>query len=134
MILRENQVTPFHTHKVKAEDIIVRGRAPLDVRLRVGEPSAGLDVQAAVKVWMDGIEREVPAAGVVQINTGSSITWDPGHAHSSCAAGGDCLVGELSTVDDDETDNHFLDTVSRFPGVEEDEPPCRLIVPDDAKP
>ena len=36
-------------------------------------------------------------------------------------------------VNDDETDNYFLDMVSRFPDVEEDEPPYRLIVPDYAK-
>ena len=75
----------------------------------------------------------VPAGGVVQIHPGSSITLEPGHVHSFWAAGGDCLVGEVSTVNDDETDNYFLDMVSRFPDVEEDEPPYRLIVPDYAK-
>src|SRR5215510_11434853 len=108
MISRENQVTPFHTHKVKTEDIIVRGGAPLEVRLYNGKPGERIDDKAPVKVRMDGIDREV-------------------------RAGGDCLVGEVSTVNDDETDNYFLDMVSRFPDVEEDEPPYRLIVPDYAK-
>jgi hypothetical protein len=133
MISRENQVTPFHTHKVKTEDIIVRGGAPLEVRLYNGEPGHPIDAKAPVKVRMDGIEREIPAGGVVQIHPGSSITLEPGHVHSFWAAGGDCLVGEVSTVNDDETDNYFLDMVSRFPDVEEDEPPHRLIVPDYAK-
>lgn len=133
MISRENQVTPFHTHKVKTEDIIVRGGAPLEVRLYNGQPGAGIDAKSPVKVRMDGIDCEVPAGGVVQIHPGSSITLEPGHVHSFWAAGGDCLVGEVSTVNDDETDNYFLDMVSRFPDVEEDEPPYRLIVPDYAK-
>ena len=133
MISRENQVTPFHTHKVKTEDIIVRGGAPLEVRLYNGEPGHPIDAKAPVKVRMDGIDAEVPAGGVVQIHPGSSITLQPGHVHSFWAAGGDCLVGEVSTVNDDETDNYFLDMVSRFPDVEEDEPPYRLIVPDYAK-
>jgi D-lyxose ketol-isomerase len=133
MISRENQVTPFHTHKVKTEDIIVRGGAPLEVRLYSGEPGHPIDPKAPVKVRMDGIDREVPAGGVVQIHPGSSITLEPGHVHSFWGAGGDCLVGEVSTVNDDETDNYFLDMVSRFPDVEEDEPPYRLIVPDYAK-
>lgn len=133
MISRENQVTPFHTHKVKTEDIIVRGGAPLEVRLYNGDPGHPIDPKAPVKVRMDGIDREIPAGGVVQIHPGSSITLQPGHVHSFWAAGGDCLVGEVSTVNDDETDNYFLDMVSRFPDVEEDEPPYRLIVPDYAK-
>ena len=108
MISRENQVTPFHSHRVKTEDIIVRGGAPLEVRLYNVKPEGGIDDRRPVVVRMDGIEREV-------------------------AAGGDCLVGEVSTVNDDETDNYFLDMVSRFPDVEEDEPPYRLIVPDYAK-
>ena len=37
MISRENQVTPFHTHKVKTEDIIVRGGA----QGRPGQGTAG---------------------------------------------------------------------------------------------
>jgi D-lyxose ketol-isomerase len=133
MISRENQVTPFHTHKVKTEDIIVRGGAPLEVRLYNGKPGERIDDKAPVKVRMDGIDREIAAGGVVQIHPGSSITLQPGHVHSFWAAGGDCLVGEVSTVNDDETDNYFLDMVSRFPDVEEDEPPYRLIVPDYAK-
>ena len=133
MISREAQVTPFHTHKVKTEDIIVRGGAPLEVRLYNGQPGAGIDDKAPVKVRMDGIDREVPAGGVVQIHPGSSITLEPGHVHSFWAAGGDCLVGEVSTVNDDETDNYFLDMVSRFPDVEEDETPYRLIVADYAR-
>jgi D-lyxose ketol-isomerase len=42
-------------------------------------------------------------------------------------------VGEVSVVNDDETDNYFLDMVARFPAVEEDEPPYRLIVSDYAR-
>src|SRR5688572_17802806 len=87
MISRENQVTPFHTHKVKTEDIIVRGGAPLEVRLYNGEPGHPIDASAPVKVRMDGIDREIPAGGVVQIHPGSSITLQPGHVHSFSAAG-----------------------------------------------
>lgn len=36
--------------------------------------------------------------------------------------------GEVSTVHDDETDNHVLDMVPRFKDVDEDAPPYRLIV------
>ena len=35
---------------------------------------------------------------------------------------GDCIIGEVSKVNDDHTDNYFLETVSRFADIEEDEP------------
>ena len=37
------------------------------------------------------------------------------------------LVGEVSQVNDDRTDNYFLDPVGRFAEIEEDEPPLRLL-------
>jgi D-lyxose ketol-isomerase len=40
------------------------------------------------------------------------------------------LVGEVSTVNDDETDNVFRDPIRRFPTIEEDESPTRLLVID----
>ncbi len=45
---------------------------------------------------MDGIEHEVKAGGIVQIQPGGSITLEPGHLHSFWGAGGDSLVGEVS--------------------------------------
>ena len=36
--------------------------------------------------------------------------------------GGTVFVGEVSQVNDDLTDNYFLDTVGRFADIEEDEP------------
>ena len=133
MISRKNQITPMHTHGVKTEDIIVRGGAPLEVQLYNAKDGGGADKDRPVVVRMDGIEHEVKAGGIVQIQPGCSITLEPGHLHSFWGAGGDSLVGEVSVVNDDETDNYFLDMVSRFPDVEEDEPPYRLIVPDYAK-
>jgi len=133
MISRRDQVTPMHTHAVKTEDIIVRGGAPLEVQLYNAKLGGGVDESKPVVVRMDGVEYEVKPGGVVQIQPGGSITLEPGHLHSFWGTGGDCLVGEVSTVNDDETDNYFLDMVSRFPDVEEDEPPYRLIVPDYAR-
>ena len=133
MISRASQVTPFHHHKVKTEDIIVRGGAPLEVKVYNAKPEGGIDDKQPVTVQMDGITHQVAAGTVVQVHPGRSITLEPHHTHSFWGGGGDCLVGEVSTVNDDETDNYFLDMVSRFPDVEEDEPPYRLIVPDYAK-
>ena len=37
------------------------------------------------------------------------------------------LVGEVSSVNDDNADNRFLHTLPRFPSIDEDEPPLRLL-------
>jgi D-lyxose ketol-isomerase len=43
------------------------------------------------------------------------------------------LVGEVSTVNDDTSDNKFLDPIGRFTSIDEDEPPHRLLITDYAK-
>lgn len=40
---------------------------------------------------------------------------------------GDVLLGEVSQCNDDNTDNRFNPPVGRFPAIEEDEPPYRLL-------
>ena len=40
------------------------------------------------------------------------------------------LAGEVSRVNDDHTDNRFLEKAGRFPAIEEDAPPLRLLVGD----
>jgi len=37
------------------------------------------------------------------------------------------LLGEVSQCNDDNTDNRFNPPVGRFPIIEEDEPPYRLL-------
>ena len=54
---------------------------------------------------------------------GESITLPPRLAHQFQAVGGTVLAGEVSSLNDDETDNYFIEPVSRFPSVEEDAPP-----------
>ena len=44
--------------------------------------------------------------------------------------GGDVLIGEVSTVNDDLTDNIFEKPIGRFSNIEEDEAPLHLLVSD----
>ena len=63
---------------------------------------------------------------------GQSITLIPGQYHEiSCKPGsGKLLLGEVSTVNDDNIDNHFLDASDRIPEIEEDVAPAYLIFKD----
>lgn len=43
------------------------------------------------------------------------------------AGTGAVLIGEVSQCNDDNTDNRFYKKMGRFPTIEEDEPPYRLL-------
>lgn len=133
MISRAGQLCPMHHHGSKTEDIIVRGGAPIEVKLYNSDEEGSLDRETPVVVRTDGIAREVPPGGTLVIDPGGSITLESGTAHAFWGKDGDSLIGEVSTVNDDETDNYFHQPVARFPEIEEDEPPYRLIVPDYAR-
>ncbi|MGJ3261998.1 MAG: D-lyxose/D-mannose family sugar isomerase [Salinarimonas sp.] len=133
MIVGRDRLGPMHRHDVKAEDIIVRGApgdARLALRLFAPAPDGSIDRNAPVRVPCDGIVREVEAGGVIRLGVGESITLMPGVWHAFWGEGGDVLVGEVSTVNDDVGDNVFEEPLPRFPTVEEDEPPFRLLVGD----
>jgi D-lyxose ketol-isomerase len=40
---------------------------------------------------------------------------------------GQVMVGEVSAVNDDQSDNRFLEELGRFPEIEEDEAPAYLL-------
>ena len=58
------------------------------------------------------------------------ITLMPGDWHAFWGEGGDVLIGEVSTVNDDETDNIFHDPIGRFADIDEDEEPLHLLASD----
>lgn len=130
MVVRQDQITPLHRHVVKGEDIINRGGAPLAVKLFASDEDGHPDQTREVRVATDGIMRVLDAGSILKIAPGESVTLLPGMWHAFWAEGGDALVGEVSTVNNDMTDNVFADAVGRFPEVEEDEAPWRLLVPD----
>ena len=54
----------------------------------------------------------------------------PGNWHAFWGEGGDVLIGEVSTVNDDLTDNVFREPIGRFSTIEEDVAPSHLLVSD----
>ncbi len=130
MISRHNQISPMHRHIVKAEDIINRGGATLALELFNSLNDGGIDTKTDVTVATDGVLRTQPAGAVLELSPGESVTLMPGNWHSFWGAGGDVLIGEVSTVNDDNTDNIFRDPIGRFSTIEEDVAPRHLLVPD----
>ncbi len=58
------------------------------------------------------------------------MTLEPDTWHAFWGEGGDVLIGEVSNVNDDRTDNIFRDPIGRFSQIEEDEAPLHLLVSD----
>ncbi len=130
MISREGQLSPMHRHNIKAEDIINRGGGTLVLELFSPDAEGGIDPGAEVAVPVDGAIRRLPAGGHLKLAPGESVTLMPGIWHAFWAEGADVLIGEVSTVNDDRTDNVFREKIGRFPKVEEDAAPLHLLVSD----
>lgn len=130
MISRRDQLSPMHRHNLKAEDIINRGGGRLVLELFAPDVAGNIDALAEVEVPVDGTLRRVPAGGLLKLDPGESVTLLPGVWHAFWAEGADVLIGEVSTVNDDRSDNVFRDPVGRFPLVEEDADPLHLLVSD----
>ena len=130
MIVREKQVTPTHRHNIKVEDIINRGGGTLTLELNVTGPGESVDQEAEVSVLVDGEKKTMPAGDKLRLEPGQSVTLFPNVWHSFWAEGKDCLIGEVSTVNDDVGDNVFAKPIGRFADIEEDEAPLHLLVAD----
>ncbi len=129
LIVDVNQITPLHTHWVKTEDIINRGGGKLAIQLYNAAEDGSL-ADTEIVVSMDGVRRTFPPGATVLLSPGESITLPTGLYHKFWAEESRVLVGEVSMVNDDYTDNRFYEPVGRFPQVEEDEPPLYLLVND----
>ena len=129
MMVRERQLTPLHCHYRKTEDIINRGNSAtgdLIVQLYNSTEDGEL-ANTPVSVTCDGITRQTEAGGSLILRAGESITLPPGLYHSFYSANDSALIGEVSSRNDDATDNRFYQSLSRFPEIQEDEPPFRLL-------
>lgn len=136
MIARQDQLTPMHRHVQKIEDIINRASladgATLAVKLFETDAAGGLSKTRKVVAHLDGIASEVAPGTVVELKPGESITLFPGTFHAFWGSGGDIVVGEVSSVNDDNSDNFFAEPLARFTEIDEDEPPYRPLVSDHA--
>lgn len=128
MVVEENQVTPYHFHWQKAEDIINRGGGNLVLHLYNADAQDNFS-QEPVRVSCDGVVRTVPPGGEVVLQPGESITLTPRlyHEFFGQPKKGRVLVGEVSSVNDDASDNRFKTAPGRFPKIEEDAPPLHYL-------
>ena len=131
MIVEENQETPMHYHWSKMEDIINRGGGNLVIELYNTMKDNQFD-STPVCLKTDGVTRTIEAGKKVVLTPGESICLEQGMYHRFYGelSKGKVLVGEVSMVNDDASDNCFHEPVGRFPVVEEDVEPLHLLVSD----
>ncbi len=130
LISRQDQLSPMHTHVIKAEDIINRGGATLVVELFGSDAKGGFAEDQGGTVFCDGLRRDFAPGEKLRLAPGESVTLMPGDWHAFWGDGGDVLIGEVSTVNDDNTDNIFREPIGRFSEIDEDEAPRHLLVSD----
>jgi D-lyxose ketol-isomerase len=133
LISKQDQLSPLHTHVIKAEDIINRGGATLVVELYGSATYGNFAPNRGGMVMCDGIKTPFAAGQKLRLAPGQSVTLMPGDWHAFWGEGGDVLIGEVSTVNDDETDNIFREPIGRFSAVQDDVEPSHLLVSDYAK-
>ena len=126
MMVRVGQVTPIHFHWKKMEDIINRAGGDLCMKLWKADAQECL-TDEDVKIQIDGITTTIKAGEVLRLKPGESISFEPYIYHTFWAEGEPCMVGEVSTVNDDENDNRFYEPLGRLSEIEEDEPKCQPL-------
>ncbi|MFZ4484936.1 MAG: D-lyxose/D-mannose family sugar isomerase [Chthoniobacterales bacterium] len=126
MYAQKGMTTPAHCHGKKKEDIICRwGRLAIQVWAGVPDESGERDFSMSI----DQEPVTVKSGQIIELPAGSRVTLVPGLYHAFYPLSDECIIGEVSTANDDAADNFFIDPeVGRFPGIEEDEPPViRLL-------
>ena len=119
MYARKNQVTPAHTHKLKKEDIICR-TGVLAIRVWNGHPKSG--GSGALRLSINGNKVEFNSGDIIKLKSGERVTLTPGIYHEFYPETEECIIGEVSTANDDENDNFFVNMdIGRFSQIEEDE-------------
>ena len=124
ILMREGQILPMHFHYTKTEDIINRAGGILSIQVYNSLPDGSMDYDSDVNVRMDGVMSSVKAGTVIDIPTGCSMTVTRGLYHLFICKPryGDAVIGEVSSVNDDNIDNHFAEERPRFVKIEEDVP------------
>ena len=129
LYLKEGQYSPNHFHWYKTEDIINRGGGNVLIRVYNSKPDESIDYESDVTVHTDGRTYTVPAGTQIRLTPGESIfiTQYLYHDFEVEPGTGSVLLGEVSQCNDDAHDNRFNPPMGRFPAIEEDEAPYRLL-------
>ncbi|MDR3689778.1 MAG: D-lyxose/D-mannose family sugar isomerase [Fimbriimonas sp.] len=128
MYAKSGMTTPAHCHRSKKEDIIARnGVLRVQLWADVPDESAG----KPVSVLVNGEPKSIDSGAFVDLHSGWRVTITPGVFHEFVPLSEECVIGEVSTANDDLHDNYFIDAmVGRYPEVTEDATPIVRLLSD----
>jgi D-lyxose ketol-isomerase len=123
ILLLDGQALPVHYHASKTEDIINRGGGILALKFYNTTADKTVDYETDVTVYTDGIRNTFKAGETVLVTPGNSVTITPyiNHMFWAYEGKGDLIIGEVSSINDDKTDNYFAEEIARFSTIIEDE-------------
>lgn len=125
MYAMKDQITPAHTHKKKKEDIICRNG---DLIVQVWEGVPG-EENSTFKIKVNGQFISAISGDKIKLSSGERITLVPGVFHKFYPVSDECIIGEVSTANDDLNDNFFSNPdIGRFSTIIEDEEPLVKLV------
>jgi D-lyxose ketol-isomerase len=124
-----HQHTPAHCHRKKKEDIICR-TGVLAITLWKDHPAENSG-GGYIGIKQNGELRTIASGTAIRLQAGERVTIPPGLWHAFYPASEACIIGEVSTANDDLNDNFFADpAIGRFSRIEEDEPPVVRLLSD----
>jgi len=119
MYAAKSQTTPAHYHKKKKEDIICRN-GKLTIQFWVEGPDA-TNTTDSLDVKVNGEFKSIKSGNKITLNSGERVTIVQGVWHEFYPESDQCVIGEVSTANDDLNDNFFANkNVGRFSDVDED--------------
>lgn len=128
MYAQKGMTTPAHCHRKKKEDIICRW-GKLAVQVWAGSPAQSKNQCFELPINHEPLR--VKSSEVIELDAGSRVTLVPGVYHEFYPLSGECIIGEVSTANDDLHDNFFVNPdIGRYPGIEEDEPAIVRLLSD----
>jgi len=132
MVVEPDQVTPFHYHWDKMEDIINRGGGDLVFKFFASKKNDEFD-QRPVEIQRDGIKTIIQTGEELCLRPGESVQLPTKMYHMFYGRNSKVMVGEVSMVNNDAQDNNFYGGLPRFSEIEEDAEPKYLLCNDYVK-
>ncbi len=128
MYAQKGMTTPAHCHHKKKEDIICRW-GKLAVRIWAAHPEKSQREKFLLPINHEPVA--VCSNDIIELEAGARVTLNPGVYHEFHPLSEECIIGEVSTANDDLHDNYFVNgDIGRYPGIEEDEPAMVKLVSD----
>jgi len=132
MFAKQGQITPIHKHNAKQEDIICR-IGVLAIQIFAQDEKGECQTSNSIaKILLNGKPAEFVSGTILFLKSGERVTLKTGSFHQFWAVSEYCIIGEVSTYNDDAHDNIFTNKdVGRFEAINEDEPALYRLVSDD---